>query len=160
MALWQFDLQIVPRSRIEEQGIKLEGPLPDAFAESEEWWKGQSLPAGYAQRFSALLPWATPWSANWEVYGDEESTRLDVLWSGPFVETLRLRLDARSLDPTLLEEITTLAVEYDWVFITPEHRVLAPDPYELWVELELSPAGRFVQNPVAFLNGFRKRGAG
>lgn len=59
-----------------------------------------ALPVDYEKRISAFLPWHVPWHAEWNVFGDEDSDRIDVVSENGRVQQVRVRLDARIAQPS------------------------------------------------------------
>lgn len=156
MAAWQYDLYIVPRRALAERGVDNDARLSPAEFDAGEWWHGHALPADFHTRVAALLPPGSSWDDEWHVFGEEDGTRLDVMTEGVQIEEVRLRLDARNLDPELLERLMALLDAFGCALVTPEMRVLSAEPLALWVELELSPAAQYVRDPAGFLNRLRR----
>jgi hypothetical protein len=156
MATWQFDLEVVPAARVLSQPRTSEGYVDEHARESIDWWEGASLPPDYARRLGAMLPWSVPWAAGWHVFGEEDSNRVDVIEEGGRIAEVRARIDARSMDLDVIDGIVQLVEEWDCVFLTSRGRVVEPSLDAVWIELELSPASSFVQDPAAFLGRLRQ----
>jgi hypothetical protein len=95
--------------------------------------------------------------SQWKVFGDEEGDRIDVVLANGHVQQVRVRLDARKVDLELLQRIAGFARDCECAFVTQRGAAVAPDVNAMLVELELSPAGAFVQNPQAFFVGLRRK---
>jgi hypothetical protein len=157
MAVWQFDLRIVPRERV-RLFLDADGDcVRDAVLDSVEWWRGEQLPVGWERQLESVLPRSPSWDNDWMVFGSEDGTRVDVLTDNGALQEVRLRVDARELDPALLERLMHFASSAGCRLVTPTGRVIEPDAIALWVELELSPARQFVRDPAAFLDGLQRR---
>lgn len=157
MAAWQFDLQLVPRASLAQLGIAPDDHLSTEQLDNADWWRGKWLPADYATRVTAILPPASAWAQDWQVYGSEDGNRIDILATGGSIEEVRARIDARAMNVWFLERLVELAGNFDALFVSPESRVIEPDVEAIWVELELSPAARFVRNPEEFLEHLKRR---
>ena len=156
MAIWQFDVLIAPRGRTRALLPSDSDQLPREVLESADLWEGRQLPPGYERQLEAILPWAPSWDPEWKLFGSEEGTRVDVITEDGAVQEVRLRVDARSLEPEVLERLVGFVSSIDCVLITPVGRVIEPDAMALWVELELSPAQAFVRDPIGFLDRLQR----
>jgi hypothetical protein len=145
MATWQFDLELIPRRHVLE------------VVDTVDWWSGATLPGDYENRISAFLPWHLPWDPEWQVFGEEDGDRIDVVFENGHVQHVRARLDARKLDLELLRRVAEFATDCECVFVTRQGRVVEPQVDALLGELQRSPASTFVRDPQAFLEGSKRR---
>lgn len=151
MAAWQLDLTLIPRQSVEGRGLCVDDHIEQEQYERIAWWEGYALPPQYRQQISSFAPWSKPWSEGWEVYGEEDGNRVDVIGEGGRVEEVRVRIDAREPDVGFLEQLVDFAKSIDGVFFSPDMRIIAPDLRAIWVELELSPAAGFIRDPAGTL---------
>ena len=156
MATWQFDLEVVPRTVAVKNLLPGDDHVTVEALESAEWWKAVSLAPGFLQRVETLLPWTKPWAAGWQVFGEEDGNRVDVIEENGKVAEVRLRLDARNLEVEFLDELLGIIESSDCALVTPTGRLVEPEIEAIWVELELSPAASFVRDPAEFLARARK----
>jgi hypothetical protein len=148
MAVWQYDILVVPRSRVKPLTPALRAIASDARGDEQDfdWWLGANLPFNYSEELRSILQQRSEIAEGWELFGEEQGTRVDVLHEGARVALVRLRLDARFLDPREL---------------VGNSELIEPDPIRVWIELELSSAVGFVVDPEKFLANLRdaeKRG--
>jgi len=157
MAVWQFDLRMVPRDSVCAFVSDESDGIGDDMIDAVDWWRSAELPAGWEARVDQVLPRSASWDPEWRVFGSEQGTRVDVISTGGRIEEVRLRLDARELGPSVLEQLMELVKDARCSLVTPTGRVIEPDPSSVWVELELSPARKYVRDPSAFLNDLSRR---
>jgi hypothetical protein len=158
MAVWQFDVYLVPRRKIsgviESQGQRIHEEQFDATS----WWAGNDLPPGYRELLAALLPRAASWSPAVELWGEEAGNRIDIARDAEALDEVRARLDVRQLDTGFVEGLARFAATADCCFITEEFEVIPPDAGALLKEAKNSSAYRFVLDPQAFLEEGNREG--
>ena len=157
MAVWQLDLQIVPRQRVlDVLQAQEEGP-EIAHVEEADWWTEHALPQGYEQRLASILPWRIPWAREWKVFGEDDGNRLDVIHDGEKIDEVRLRIDVREIDFDILERLVSFVAGCDCVFLSTAGHIVEPRVEDICVEIEASPAANFVSDPARFLEHLRRR---
>jgi hypothetical protein len=145
MAIWQFDLFIVPR----------EGSQP-VFSEDgwqlPQWSAASTLDAQRCLVDAFGCPWLM--MEDWVVFGCENETRVDLLFDGADEVEIQLRL-AVSASELELGAVCAFAVGLDGLFFNPATRaVLEPNRLSLAAALETSRAAKFSNNPRAFFAEF------
>jgi hypothetical protein len=157
MALWQFDLFLAPRDRVVPL-VRQRGHASGPSSDSGALWASRKLPDGFERRLETILPWSLASRAEWKMFGEEDGTRVDLFMNQHGApEEIRLRLDARSVDPALLQRLAEFTDAEDCVFVLLSGQVVEPNPTSVWVELELSPAMQFIHDPIAFLSRLQQR---
>jgi hypothetical protein len=119
--------------------------------DSIDWWNDAKLPQGYEQHLAVFLPWVKPWSDGWQVFGNEEGTRVDVIGNGSRIEEVRVRIDVREPDLDLLQRLVDFVADADCVSLNAARQIIQPRVEDLCVEIETSPAASFVVDPEGFL---------
>lgn len=146
MAVWQFDLYLIPATT----------ELPSGgFETAADWaaesWNGKDPP---------LLE---HWESLSRSLSCERTGVRDGAWGlqdsncvffgrgdeGP--EGAHIRVDARSVDSRFLQAVCDLARSVNALFVTPDWCLLEPYPDALARAVAGSPARRFVEDPVGFL---------
>jgi hypothetical protein len=150
MAVWQFDFIVVPRGRLPARAI-IEGRVLFDDIEITDWWVGVDIPNTFENSLDSMLPRLPSSIAGVTMWGDEEGNRIDVIREGGRITEIRIRLDARHPDPTLLEQLTLCVQSIQGVLISEEGEIVEPTPRTLLRELSNSSAHRFVIDPKAFL---------
>ncbi len=151
MALWQFDVRIVPRTAL----AKTTGNIPLAVSESEYLnedhnWSEHGTLDGLAEKLSQFLNARKTWSLDLKGWGDEEGDRVDVFCHGNVPESWSVRFDMRTPNHSFIIKIVDLAGEFDGVFITQERYVISPSYSKLLTRMQRSSSFKFVENPEKF----------
>ena len=146
MAIWQFDLALVPRS----------GPLPWKTAD------GHEVPAIESREVVTARNWlhahyGVPWVMleDWFVYGAEKSNRVDLLLNQDGTAEVRARIDARSEAAVqFVGELCELSSLLECVLFSAElWKSVEATPAALSLALERSRAAAFVRDPEKVLRG-------
>jgi hypothetical protein len=145
MALWQFDISLVPKA----------GPMPWRVAEGHEV---PSLGAPLIRSAEGLLTqqFGSPWllMEDWLVFGEENDHRVDLLRNEDGSGQLSARVSARLASTSFCATISQVAVVLDCVFFSAEFwRAVEPTPSALAQALSESRASQFVRNPLSVLRG-------
>ncbi len=85
MALWQYDLHVIPRSGLSLWLSLPDAPMPSVVDEESwehvEWWEG-TQPETLKQLFSSLLPSLESWDPESPSWGLEDGHRIDLVLEG------------------------------------------------------------------------------
>jgi len=143
MAIWQFDLFIVPR----------EGTLPCL---SEDSWTLPLMPADstLAAQRGLVESIGCPWLMmdDWVVFGLENGTRVDLLFDNADEVEVQVRLDALASEAQI-DAVCSFAIALDSQFFDPEARsFIRPDRNSLASALNASRAADFSIQPLAYLS--------
>jgi hypothetical protein len=159
MAVWQYDLWIVPFDRM----IELFGAIPDYIDldtfEELPWWENKRLPDNYEKLLSNFLPklnesWMGKDNLFW---GDIDGNLVNATFLEDKVEEIFVRIDAREICYNFLNGIVDFANDCESIFFSLEEK----KPISAYVEtlrkhiLE-SRARLFVENPHAFFKRIDK----
>jgi hypothetical protein len=152
MAVWQFDLYLVPRSKLAQISDNELQRLSEVDFTATSWWEGITLPSHYREILATFLPRGASWTPEIEMWGEEEGDRIDISHRGAVLEEIRCRVDVRINNVGFLEGILRLAVLADCWIITEELEVIPSTLEALMKEIKNSSAYRFVLNPSAYLD--------
>lgn len=155
MAVWQFDVYLVPH--VEAEPI-LEAPFAqepftwlDEAAREREWWaRAQPVP-GYAEAFDAVAPRARSWAPDLLQWGAEDGNRIDVWREGGRVSSILVRIDMRASTERFAERVADVALDLGCDYLTPGGYLTEGLPGNLAALMRNSPALRFTEDPIAFL---------
>ncbi len=156
MAVWQMDLQVVPRQRALSIAHQRKSAKEFANTDDADYWLGASLPADYAKRLASILSAGAPWATGWLTFGEADGNRVDVLLAGSQIDEVRVRIDVREIDFEILERVRLFVAECDCVFVSSAGQVVEPRMRDLCIEIEASPAANFVTDPERFLQHLRR----
>jgi hypothetical protein len=155
MAAWQYDVYLVPSENVAATGLKPGRRLSREQCDELQTWKLSSRNADLESLITGILPRAVDMQPGWLVFGDETGHRIDVLQTPEGIEELRARVDVRDTDPGFVVNLCELAREIDCALLSAECVLLNADPEALWVEVTVSPAASFIEDPEAFLARLR-----
>jgi hypothetical protein len=158
MATWQFDLHLLPRSKIIGRYACVPARLSETEFYTMDWWSGVILPIDYESLLGPFLPRYTSWSKDISCWGAEGSDLIEIFFDNQAPEEIFIRIDARKLDIRLLEKISDFARLCDCLlFLDESGKLIEPDSSGLYQEIEKSSAYKFVTNLVGFLDEYSKQ---
>ncbi|MDB5297890.1 MAG: hypothetical protein JWO31_3873 [Phycisphaerales bacterium] len=94
MALWQFDIEVIPAERIGGRPR-----IKPAEFETADRWSDRQPPGDYRERLAALLPRGRSWSEEMLLFGTRQGDRIDVGLEQGRVGSVRVRIDCRTASP-------------------------------------------------------------
>lgn len=151
MAIWQFDIWLVPRAALGRAApAEAERIDPILIDEISDWARGEFL-LGYAALLDGSLPRGKGWHRDMEVWGGpDDGTRIELHWQGDRLDEVRVRLDLRSLDQRFIERIVDLARQSAAALVSEEGEVISVTVDAVLKEAQNSSARRYVVDPQAF----------
>ncbi len=163
MAVWQYDVALVPRAGvIRHHGMipsELPGyraiwhPEPESERESPDYWAEGERPEALAEEIGAILPPCRSWSDHALMFGDEEGHKLE-LWKG---ESVTFRFDLRKPDLVLLRAVVAFAQAHDLLWVSDTFgRPTSPEFQEVIRDIQASDAYRFCKDPVGYFMSLPK----
>ncbi len=148
MAIWQFDTLLVPGT-----GSTLPVPFgtSDGFDDSV-YWIGKQPRIDVDRLFREVLPQTEAWSDDMTQFGKEEETCFQVWRDGRAISSIRIRLDLRSVDLSILEAVIRICRELDCkLFLVEFRRIVEPDLNLVIDAVQHSSAASYIDNPRKFL---------
>ena len=167
MAVWQASFDLVPRERVPELfpgwfdppfGADYVEMLPTEDPTELDWWASRQPPLEFRHTLDQLMPRIANWSPEVERWGSEDGDRIDVFSANGRVESIYVRLDMRAPNQRFIEAIASLAERMACDFVAHPGMLYEGSLGGLAVALRNSPALRFVDDPIGFLD--RVRGDG
>ena len=107
---------------------------------------------GLAKSLSAILPLKKSWSTDLSLWGEEAFSDVQVWRDGDAIESIKIRLDLRTLSMPLIDNLCRLAIAQDWSFATPSGEVLPATRAAIVRAAMASDAQRFISDPERFLS--------
>lgn len=151
MAVWQFDTFVVPAAKVPSSPSGTIDRLTEAEYESIMWWEGCRLPPDYAEVLSALLPPASSWSREVQIWGQQDGNSVSVARQRGTIEEVRFRFDVRDVNIQLIESLVRIASEWHCVLVTEEHEIVPMEATAVLSEIKNSSAYRYLLDPPSFL---------
>jgi len=150
LAIWQFDVRVIPRKVI--AGLKEDLPLAiseDDYLEGHTWRAHDHL-ADLPITLSELLPPRDTWSDDLKSWGEEDGDRVDLYHSGGEPDEWYVRFDMRSPNHVFIAKIVELIARYDGVIVTSAKYVVPPSYIKLLSHMQRSDSFRCVEDPEKF----------
>ena len=145
MAVWQFQIELVPKAVAEANSLRAGMVLTEEQRESVVWWKDQRLPVTLLRDVEKMLPSGKTWSKDLEVLGSLETSCLTILREGESLVEVQFRFD-------LLETAVQFSRDLQCWLISEGGKVIEPGLSALKDEIRESTAFQFVKDPLSFLS--------
>lgn len=152
MATWQFDLHLIPRSKL----VELFGTVPTHLDQKSFdellWWENQgcSIDDMELSLGSFLRPRRSR-TADIKCWGDEDGDCVSVIVDDHRIAEIAVRINVQTLDPEFIENVCTLSTLYKCVLRTERSKLIEPDRDLLLQEIAHSAAAAFVLDPIQYL---------
>lgn len=147
MALWQYDVYLIPRQRIGELYSQVPERLDTEVYEQVDWWKGYRLQEDYQALLDHCLSRNKPWLPNCLEWGEADTNRISVGLHGDDIDWLWVRIDVRSRYGELIACIVDLARRLDCLMLLKDGMiVMQPNEPELLMRLKSSRASKLFKS--------------
>ena len=156
MAIWQFELHLLPEATLRGRYGGVPITLPASEVEEGTNWIGVSAPPDLRDGLSRILSKGMHWSTTVDTWGDEDGDRIDVVWDDDRICDIRVRVDVRTASYQFTASVLQMARANQWVLWVDSGHVLKPVLRRLLREIERSDSFRFVQDPHAFIAQVRR----
>lgn len=155
MAVWQYDLHLIPRERLIAFLQGGNARLDETTFDSVEWRGG--VRRDLRRRFTEVFREGPRIEGQLLTWGTDDGNRVDVLLGedGSARECF-VRVDVRQLSATPLWQILELAREWDCLVVTERLDVLEPAAATVAEDLAQSRAARYVRDPHGYLTQLRE----
>jgi hypothetical protein len=149
MAIWQFDLHLLPEAGI----LRLYGHIPfavpnDSIDHQSVWC---DLPPPTDISFDHMLPHMKSWHPEVTQWGDGDSNRIDVARTAGQIADILVRIDVRKDALPFVQAITQFSEQNDLLILMENGHLICPSVNRILRAIHNSPAFKFVLDPAAFL---------
>ncbi len=156
MASWQFDIDLLPRSKV----LELYSAMPESIElevyENTEWCDGFRLPEDFKEVLDNCLPRNKAWLRDTLEWGTAEGHRVSIGFSRDEVEWITIRIDVGNLNMTLINCLVDFARHSDCLMLLTENlKIIEAIKSNLLKEIETSNAAKFVSNPKAYFDDLK-----
>ena len=155
MAVWQFQIELVPKAVAEANSLLTGMVLTEEQRESVVWWRDQRLPLTLLRDVEKMLPSGKTWSKDLEVLGSLETSCLTILREGESLVEVHFRFDVREVSIELLETAVQFSRDLQCWLITDDGKVIEPALAILKEAIRESSAFQFVKDPLSFISRLR-----
>lgn len=152
MALWQFDLYLVQASVVSRRYAVLPAIMPFEEADRQELFAIDGDAGTITDQFDKLLTRTASWNAGTQMWGQEDSDRIDLSINEGKIESIFVRIDLRRLDYTFVSNLVRCAEKNNWLIFACMGCLLPPRMTRLLRAIQKSDNFRFVEDPKGFLS--------
>ena len=145
MALWQYEINIIP------QGRKYLSASSDEIIS----WKNINIPKDIDSCISNILPLTSSWSDQIKIYGNHDSTCIEILFENGHMEEILCRLDLRCLSKSMLTDILKFVKSINGEILI-EDKIVAPELNYVIPYLKNSNTAKFCSSPFEFFQQITK----
>ena len=153
MAVWQYELLLIPRERVIHDFGTLEAHMSAEQWDDTDWWSQHQPPPDFQIRIAAVVPAYQSWTPAILMWGAEDSDRIHVCLDDAHqrIEEISIRLDLRRPFQQFAHAICDLARYADGAFASLPHHTFEPSFERLMSEIAGSESARFVRAPLKYL---------
>ena|ERR1700722_7816081 len=159
MALWQFDIHLLPKSEVLSELGQLPQQMDRDVFDEHSWWLHYQPIAQLLSRLSEVLVEGKSWSPDIKTWGTEDGNRVDVVFECERIVDVFVRFDVRNLQRTFVTQITNIAQDLALVAFAPGMKVVEMEMGKLIPLITTSDAAHFVENPEKFFREWTDRSA-
>lgn len=152
MAVWQFDLQLIPDQIVLDAPQCIESAITDDGLDAANWWLANQPNDEYRQvianAFSPLDSWC-PEILRW---GDENKVLVEAFVSDGTLEGIGIRVDVRNIDRESIASLIQLVAKLDCqIYVMETQQIVSPDVDAFLPHLVRSKAVKFARDPKGFI---------
>ena len=163
MAIWQYNIYLIPRKSLFNRYGQIVQNLNIDEALEIEWWRDINVDIDrflpILKQFGKIQGW-TQYSDSVRSFGEVEADDVSVTFDEKkqMVLEFHCRVDLRKIDREFLNKIFLLAKNFDCLLMDIQGKLFEPTFSAIGNSISLSNSNRFVQDPKLFLddlgNGF------
>jgi len=157
LAIWQFDLHVLPCDAVKAAYGDIR-PLTLSKSDFEKYanWDECHL-KDIEGAVASLLEERSSWGRHLRTWGDEDGNRIDLTYQAGILSSIFVRIDVRTVSYTFIGGFLDVARRNDWVLLTGDGRLLDPSASQLLSAIQRSTAAKFVADPEQFLKNLGER---
>ena len=149
MAIWQYQVKMVPRSDFEDKREIFLNNIDDFYTKITGW----ELSKLHTDILNEYLNREKHWSNSAILWGEEESTNVELFLQESIVEEISFRIDLREEQvKSYLQLIIDFSKLNDTVILNINDELIEPTKKCLLDDIKKSVCYKFVSNPQKFIN--------
>ncbi len=125
MAIWQYQLHIIPNDEIDSFFGDSNFISQGAFDEIN-WWKYKQLKTDDFSIFSTILKVGKSWSKDIILFGHESSNCVEIFFDDGKIYEVSVRIDIRQDYRSVLLAVCDFAERHNCVLVNTSMRILQP----------------------------------
>ncbi len=152
MAIWQFDIRMLPSEAVlRRHGVTAVIIPKNEIDDEEALWENLPISANFEDEISEILPRMQSWHRELRQWGCDDGDRIDLWTDGKAISGIKVRIDVRQISRIFIVKVLELARRHHWLIRTEDGQVFQPSFAKLLSAIHTSDAFRFVENPQRFL---------
>ncbi|NER80854.1 MAG: hypothetical protein F6K42_15050 [Leptolyngbya sp. SIO1D8] len=152
MAIWQFDLELIPSSVVVNAPDRINSAITDNGLDTKHWWIVNQPDNSYADMIAGAFPLLDSWSLEILRWGNEDDVLIEAFVTDGQLEGISVRLDARNTNRESIAKIIKLVNELDcYVCLIETREIVIPDIESLLLYLVKSKAAEFACSSMKFI---------
>lgn len=152
MAIWQFDIQLIPSKVVAESPDRFEVIVDENGIDNTNWWLENQPCLDLNDLISSSFPPLDSWSTDLFRWGKEEGVLFEAFIENGKVNEILIRIDVRNLAHEQLKEMLKLIIALDChIYIFDSEDVIAAEYNLLLEHLRKSRAMMLVEDPKGWL---------
>ena len=153
MALWQFDVQLMPDVVVPDAESYIAASITDLRLETDHWWRFNQPPANFRDTISARFPTKDSWADDLLQWGVEKGVLVELWLDESVVSSISARLAIPQLTADNIANFCGLASDLDsHVYVMETQEIVAPLPTLLIPHIQTSRAAKFCSDPKGFFD--------
>ena len=152
MALWQFDVQLMPDVIVPDAKSYIAASFTDDGLDTDHWWRHNPPAPDFRDVIARYFPPSKSWSDDLLHWGAEKGVLIEC-WDDDDVVSLSARLALPHLTPDSITRFCDCVSELDChLYVMETQIVVAPQPVLLQPHILDSRAAKFCSNPRGFFD--------
>lgn len=152
MAVWQFDLQLMPDQVVRDAPDCIKSAITDEGLDTTNWWLANQPNDDYRQIIADVFSPLDSWCPEIFRWGDEDKVLVEAFMSDGTVEGIGIRVDVRNIDRESIAKMIQLASKLNCQFYVMEtQHIVTPNVDSFLPQLAKSKAVEFARDPKVFI---------
>jgi hypothetical protein len=135
MALWQFEIFMLPEEEINSFFQNHSRIRPEDFSEIS-WWKYRKLSIEDFDVFTSSLSREKSWTHDVIQYGNLDSDCVELTVENNTIEEVRIRMNINDPANPLIDTVSKFCISHNCVLIDREMNIIDPAKYNLQIAFD------------------------
>lgn len=128
MAVWQFDLQLMPDQIVLDAPQCIESAITDDGLDTANWWLANQPNDEYRQVIANALSPLDSWCPEILRWGDENKVLVEAFAADGTLEGIGIRVDVRHIDRESIASLIQLVAKLDCqIYVMETQQIVSPD---------------------------------
>lgn len=160
MAVWQFDLQLMPDQIVPYAPACIESAITDDGLDTTYWWLANQPNDDYRQNIANAFSPLDSWYPKILRWGNEDKVLIEAFISDGTLKGIGIRVDVRNIDRESIATMTQLAAKLNCqIYVMETQQIVSPDVDSFLPHLVRSKAVEFARDPKGFIERLARENA-